>query len=100
MPRSVLVMTRNVPAVMFVIGYVTGEVSMTWTGCETIEDEHSDFYGSATGLLLVLRVSDRHSPYTVRMAISHVPVNAIKELEFRMFSPYLGRESSFKLIRV
>ena len=66
------------------------EVSMTWTGCETIEDDRSDYYGSATGLVLVVSVSDRHRPYTLHMAINSVPRRAKKELEIHMFNPYLG----------
>ena len=63
---------------------------MTWTGCETIEDLHSDHFGSAAELLLVLSISDRDRPYTVHMVISSVPQDAWPEMELRMFDTHIG----------
>ena len=86
-----MVMMININNNIIMIVEKLKEVSMTWTGCETIEDLHSDYYGSPTGLLLVLSVSDRHLPYTVHMDIRCVPrIRRSGHLEAHMFSPHLG----------
>ena len=75
-----------------------GDMSMTWTGCETIEETHSDFYGTGEGLLLVLSVSDHHHSYNLHLAMSYVTMTGGKELELRMFNPYLGQDFESELM--
>ena len=73
------------------------ELSMTWTGCETIEDRQPDYYSSAPGLLLVLSVIDRHLLYMLHMAIKCLPRVEKDAMDAHMFSPYLGQGFQYRL---